>query len=368
MLISDSIYVGFQNEIKNKIIGFASHITVSKANSNFSFENEAVPYRTDFLNQVKKMENVQHIQIFATKPGILKSKTDIEGVVLKGTGNDYDWNYLKKNLLAGRIIHLPDSEASTEILLSKTLSDKLNIKLNEDVVMYFVQQPPRVRKFKVVGIYSTGIDEVDKVFVMTDIRQIQKLNNWSENQIGGYEIFLKNADNINAATDEISYKAAVNEDVRTIQDRYPQLYDWLNLISVNTQIIVILMIVVAIINMSTALIIMILERTSMVGIFKSMGATNWTIQRIFIINAMRVIVIGIILGNIAGLGLLWLQDTTHIMKLSQENYYLSYVPVQFSWIRILVINIGTFLMCSVAMILPSLFILRINPSKALRFE
>lgn len=368
MLISDSIYIGFQNEIKDKITGFGAHIQVSKTNSNFTFENEPITPDPGFVQQVKQLKTVSHIQVFAYKPGILKSEEDNEGVVLKGIGRDFDWTFFRNHLVEGRTIQLPDSEASTEIILSKSLADKLTIKLNDKVVMIFVQQPPRVRKFTVVGIYSTGIDEVDKVFVISDIRQIQKLNNWSEGQVGGFEIFLHNSETMDETSDEIRYKADINQDTRTIQERYRQLYDWLSLISVNTKVIVILMLVVAIINMSTALIIMILERTQMVGILKSMGATNWQIQRIFIVNAMKIIGIGILLGNIFGIGIMFLQYHTHFLTLSQQNYYLSFVPIQFSWMRILVVNIGAFVVCSLAMTLPSLFILRIKPASALRFE
>jgi lipoprotein-releasing system permease protein len=368
MLISDSIYIGFQNEIKDKITGFGGHIQLSKANSDFTFENDPININNGFIKKVKHLPGVRHIQVFATKPGILKSSTGIEGVVLKGGGKDFDWSFIKQHLLSGSKINYPDSEASNEIIISKNLADRLNIQLNEEVVTYFIQQPPRVRKFKVKGIYSTGMDEVDKTFILCDIRQIQKLNNWGPAQVAGYEINLDDSRKLDEVNDEVSYLADVREESRTIIQRYPQLFDWLSLISKNLEVIIVLMLIVAIINMSTALIIMILERTQMVGIFKSMGATNWAIQRIFIFNAARVIGIGILLGNLFGLGMLFLQKFTHFITLSEESYSLAYVPVQFSLHRILLINLGAFLVCSLAMVLPSLFILRIKPSRALRFE
>ncbi len=370
MLISDSIYTGFQSEIKDKITGFAASVLISKTNSDFTFENEPVPYDAAFVKKVKALPNVKHIQVFATKPGIVKFKNDNEGAVLKGVGKDFDWSFIKSHLLEGRIINMPDSDVSTEIVIPKALSDKLDIKLNDKIVMGFVQNPPRVRKFTVVGIFETGVEEIDKVFILTDIRQIQKLNSWpeEENFYGGYEVSVKNNELADETSDQISDLGNLSLQSRSIRDRYPQMYDWLNLISANTYIILFLMLVVAIINMSTALIVMILERTQMIGIFKSMGAKNSLIQRIFMINASKVIVTGIVLGNILGLGFLFLQANTHFIKLVQENYYLAYVPVNFNWVHIVVINIGAFVICTIAMMLPALFILNVKPSTALRFE
>ena len=370
MLISDSIYTGFQSEIKDKITGFAASVLISKTNSDFTFENEPVPYDAAFVKKVKALPNVKHIQVFATKPGIVKFKNDNEGAVLKGVGKDFDWSFIKAHLLEGRIINMPDSDVSTEIVIPKALSDKLDIKLNDKIVMGFVQNPPRVRKFTVVGIFETGVEEIDKVFILTDIRQIQKLNSWpeDENFYGGYEVSVKDNELSDQTSDQISDLGNLSLQSRSIRDRYPQMYDWLNLISANTYIIRFLMLVVAIINMSTALIVMILERTQMIGIFKSMGAKNSLIQRIFMINASKVIVTGIVLGNVLGLGFLFLQANTHFIKLVQENYYLAYVPVNFNWVHIIVINIGAFVICTIAMMLPALFILNVKPSTALRFE
>ena len=370
MLISDSIYTGFQSEIKDKITGFASHILVSRANSDFTFENEPVPYDSAFVKKVQALPNVRHIQVFATKPGVIKFKNDNEGAVLKGVGQDFDWQFINSKLVAGRRLQLSDSSASTEVVLPKAMADKLDIKVNDKVIMGFVQNPPRVRKFTVVGIYETGVEDIDKVFIITDIRQIQQLNNWGsdKNLYGGYEIFIKNTDAMEHTSDDISELADLRLQSRTIRDRFPQMYDWLNLISANTYIILILMLIVAIINMSTALIVMILERTQMVGILKSMGAGNASIQRIFMINAAKVILTGTFLGNLLGLGFLYLQQHTHAIKLVQENYYLAYVPVNFTLSHILVINIGALVICTLAMLLPGLFIIRIKPSTALRFE
>ena len=372
MLITDSIYIGFQSEIKNKITGFAAHILVSKTNSDFTFENEPVPYDSSFVKKVKALPDVQHVQVFGTKPGIIKFKNYNEGVVLKGVGKDFDFKFINEHLLEGRKIQFDDSTASLETLLPKAIADRLRIKLNDSMVVGFIlmntKYPIRVRKFRVVGIYETGVEEIDKVFILTDIRQIQRLNLWEDNIVGGYEIQLKDSKNMDSVSDNIAYLADMHLQSRTIRDRYPQMYDWLKIISVNTTIILFLMLIVAIINMSTALIVMILERTQMVGIFKSMGATNFTIQRIFMINAARIIISGIVLGNILGIGFLYFQSHTHFIKLTQENYILAYVPVEFSITHIVVINIGAFIICTLAMLLPALFVIRIKPSKALRFE
>jgi lipoprotein-releasing system permease protein len=248
------------------------------------------------------------------------------------------------------------------------MAKKLGLKLNDSIVMYFVQQPPRARKLKVQGIYETSIEEIDKVFVLADLKQIQQLNNWKDSQIGGYEIFLDGFEKMDEINEDIRYMADVDQDTKTIRERYPQIFDWLGLLNVNVEIILSLMGLVAAINMITALLIMILERTQMIGVFKALGASDWRLQKIFIFNAMALIVLGLIIGNVAALGMLALQKQFHIIKLSQESYYLPSVPVFFSWSRILLINFGAFIFCSFATFLPSLLVLRVRPSKSLRFE
>lgn len=368
MIISDAIVIGFQDQIKQKVTGFAAHIEVTKAKSTFAYENEPISISPQFIKSVKFMPEVAHIQVFATKPGLIKTRSSIEGVVVKGITKDFDWNYFKDKFIAGGPINFADPSYSKDIIISKYYADKLDLQLGDTVDVGFVTEPIRIRRFFVKGIYNTGVEELDRTFALADIRNIIQVNKWNDNQVGGYEIFVKNFDKTEEVNNKIRYMTDISEDAQTIQKRYPQIFDWLNLLNTNVVVILIIMIIVAIINMVTSLIIMILERTQMVGIFKALGATNWRMQKIFVINSMQMILYGIVLGDVLSIGLMLLQRHTHLLKLSEEAYYVSEVPVYFSWTHILLINIGAFVVCSIAMLLPSLFVSRIRPVRAIRFE
>jgi lipoprotein-releasing system permease protein len=355
---------------------------------------EPLHYDTSLVHSISTLAGVDHMQIFATKPGIIKTSSAIEGVVLKGVSKDFDWTSFSDKMVEGNHINYPDSEPSKDIILSSALATKLELKVGDKVIMYFVQEPIRARDFKVAGIYQTSIEEIDKIFVMCDIRQIQKLNGWSDNEIGGYEIFVKNAFDshldfhpqgnlhtgsflgikydrimkLDEVNDEVRFMLDINQDTRTVKERYPQIFDWLSLLNKNIEIILTLMAFVAAINMVTALIIMILERMSLIGILKALGATDWTVRRIFIYNSMYLIGFGLLLGNALAIGLLLLQKHFQIIKLAEESYYVSEVPVYFSWPHIFWINLGAFFFCTLAMLLPSLIVSRTRPVKAIRFE
>jgi lipoprotein-releasing system permease protein len=399
MVISDAIVIGFQSEIKKKLTGLEGHIQVSKTSTNFSFENDPLTYNDTFVRELRAIKDVEHIQTYATKPGILKTEEGIEGIVLKGIDTSFGWEYFRDKMVAGKPITLPDTAENDPVvistIISKYLADKLKLKLGDEAVMYFVQQPVRMRKIRVNGIYKTNIEELDKTsaYVLVDIRHIRRLSDWDSLQIGGYELFIKNPDDsklnrafyltkefpfIGASTwrtyhmdevnDEVRAATDISDDAKTIKDRYPQIYDWLNLLDVNVQVILILMAIVAIINMTTALIIMIMERVQMVGVLKSLGATNWQIRKIFVYNSATLILVGIIAGNALAIGFMLAQQNFHLIKLSEESYYVSEAPVYFDWGRILLINAGIFAACVVAMLVPSLLITRISPIKAIRFE
>lgn len=368
MIISDAIVIGFQNEIKNKITGFAAHIEVSKLRTNFSFENEPVAFDSAFVKNISQLPEVTHVQEYATKPGIIKTDSAIEGVVLKGVSLDFDWKSFNETLIEGKQITFSDSAASKDIIISESMAKKLNLKVGDDLIMYFVQQPPRARKFVISGIYRTSIEEIDKVFVIADIKHIRALNGWHDTQIGGYEIFLKGFDKLEPLNEKIRFMSDVSMDTRTIKERYPQIFDWLKLLNKNIEIILTLMAFVAAINMITALIIMILERTQMIGILKAIGASNWKLQKIFIYNAITLIGYGLLLGNVLALIVIMAQKYLHIIKLPQESYYVSEVPMHFSGTDIFLINLGAFIFCTLAMLLPSILVTRIKPIKAIRFE
>jgi lipoprotein-releasing system permease protein len=248
------------------------------------------------------------------------------------------------------------------------MANSLNLKTGDKVIMYFIRDGIRARDFYVSGIYKTGVEEIDKLFIICDMKQIQELNNWTMNQAGGYEIFIKDFNKLDEVNEKIRGLVDMSMDTKTIRQRYPQIFDWLGLLDANIRVILILMAVVATINMITALLIMILERTRMIGVMKALGSTNWSLQKIFLINGMMLIGLGLILGNTFGFGLLLIQKHFHLMKLPEESYYLSEVPVYFEWAHIILINAGAFVVCSIALLLPGILVSRIRPVKAIRFE
>ena len=368
MLIAISVVKGFQGEIKEKITGFGSHIQIAKFNLNRSFENNPIHLTQKKQDSIRSLSRVDHIQAFANKPGILKADNVIEGVVLKGIGKNFKWEYFEDKIKKGDTIEWSDSSVSNEIVISQSLADKMVLDTGEDVVVYFVQKPTRARKFTISGIYNTGIEDIDEVFILSDIRHIQKLNNWQDKQTGGYEVFADGLKNLPPLVNTLNAIIPAELKAESIKQIFPQIFDWLGLLNFNVEIILLLMGLVASINMVTALLIMILERTQLIGILKAMGAGNGSVMRIFIFNAAFLIAIGIIVGNILGLSLLWLQDSFNLIQLSETSYYLRTVPVYFKWGLFLLVNIGSFVFCTLVMVLPAILIYTITPVKALRFE
>lgn len=373
MLASDAIVIGFQSEIKNKFTGFASHIVISKTKTNFAYQAEPILMNKKLEENVLKIFGVAHIQPGGLKLGILKTETDNEGVILKGVGKNFNWDFYKDNFISGKQFSVNDSVASTQICITKIIADKLNLKVNDKVRMYFLFEKSSDilnRVFTIHGIYETGIEDIDKKYILADFRHVQQLNGWRENEAGGYEVFLKDFKQTDVVNSQIQDLLEPKDYIstRTIQERYPQIFDWLGLLDVNVFIILSLMLVVGAINMITALLVMILERTSMIGALKAMGARDGSIINIFVYNAMFVILAGIVCGDILSLGFLSIQQQFHILHLPQESYYLSYVPVHFDWVRIALINLGALVFCTLSMLLPGLIVLRVKPAKALRFE
>ena len=368
MIISIAIVSAFQTEIKNKVIGFASHIQITHAKINYTFENEAIEFSPSLLERMSTVSYVKHIQVFANKPGIINANNEIEGVVLKGIASDYDWHYMEQSIVEGEILHFDDSIASTGILVSQSLARRLRLKCGDDLIIYFVQQPPRVRKFTVNGIYKTGIEDLDKVFALCDIRHIQQLNGWEQNHIGGYEVFLHDLNDLESANSLIRAGVNYNEDSKTIAEIYPQIFDWLGLLNVNVRIIMILMIFVAAVNMITSLLVIIIEKTNMIGTLKALGSVNSSVSRIFVYHAAFLILFGMFIGNFSALLLIYLQSEFRFIRLDPESYYVDHVPVIFSWGKFALLNAGTFVVCTLIMLLPASFISRITPMKALRFD
>ncbi|WP_075601634.1 ABC transporter permease [Saccharicrinis aurantiacus] len=375
MILSLTIGTGFKREIRNKIVGFGSHIQIINYDYNSSFETNPIRKDSIFVEEIYEFEGIKHIQEFATKPGLIKTKDNIQGIILKGTGSDYDWSYLESTITEGKLPNYNTSKTSNEIIISNTIAKLLQLNIGDKVPMYFFQDKIRARNFKIAAIYDTHLAEFDKMFMFVDIRQIVKLNNWNNNQITGYEITLDSFDQLEELSREIDILAAsrISPDggmlrISNIQQQQPQIFGWLGLLDMNVAVIITLIVIVAGFNMISGLLIIILERTSMIGILKSIGTQNWNIRKIFLYLGSFIIIRGVVIGNIIGLTLCLIQQQFGLFKLNPENYYLDTVPIYINALHIVYLNIGTLLVSYLMMVGPSYLITKITPVEAIRFD
>lgn len=369
MILSVAVVKGFKSEIREKVRGFSGDIVLMKYDLNASNENSPFTISPDTLQQLSKLPNVAFLHPYATKQGIINANNEMEGVMLKGVDKSFHWDYFRNILVAGRVIDFSDSvKAKRQILISKVIADRMRLNVGDDFLMYFVQEPLRRRKFEIVGIYDLGVEEVDKAYVIGDISVIQRLNNWDSETVGGYEIRVKNFDALDQSALNVNDSVSMGLRAYSIKEYYLTIFQWLSLLDVNTQVILVLMLAVAIINMISALLIIILERTNMIGILKALGATNWSIQKVFLRNAAYLIGLGLLLGNIMGIGLGLFQARTHFFELDQASYYMSFVPVELDLLDIVLLNAGTLIICLLVLIIPSTLVARISPVKAITFK
>ena len=370
MILSVFILSGFKDNISNKVIGFGSHIKITKFNNNQSFENDPIDFNVEIYDKIKNLDFVNHINKYATKAGIIKNDVDIHGVVLKGVSGDYNWEFFKNNLISGDIPNIKDSTkiASNDILISESISKKLNIKLGEELVIYFIQNPARVRKFKVSGIYKTALSEFDDITAIADLNHLIKLNNWNTNQIGGYEIKTKDFDNVSSYTTKIDELIDFDLKAQNSKDLNPQIFDWLRLQDFNVVIILILMLLVGCVNMVTSLLIIILEKSKFIGVLKAIGLSNWNIRKIFIYNSLYILLNGLFWANLFVILFTFFQKRFHLISLDETIYFMSSVPVKFDVFSMFIINIGTIIICYLVLIIPTILIAKISPAKSIRFE
>jgi lipoprotein-releasing system permease protein len=375
MILAVSILTGFKQQIREKVIGFGSNIQIVNFDSNISFETAPIYEGQDFIPKIKKIPGIKHVQVFATKAGIIKTDDDIQGVVLKGVGSDFDWSYFKSNLVDGDVFTVTDTSRTDKVIISKKISDMLRLKTGDSFAMHFVQDPPRMRKFTICGIYETSLEEFDKMYVFCDIGHIKRLNGWSDDQISGFEIFIDDFDKLDQMTmavrDAIGYRVLEDEDkfrVDNIRIKYPQIFDWLNFQDINVIIIIVLMLVVAGFNMISGLLILILEKTNMIGILKALGSEDITIRRVFLYQAAYLIGKGLLWGNIIGIGLAFLQLKTGLVTLDPSSYYIKTVPINLELSHILMLNAGTMVAILIMLLVPSKLISRIMPVKAIRYD
>jgi lipoprotein-releasing system permease protein len=375
MLISVAVVIGFKNEIRNKTIGFGGHIQITNFDNNNTYEMNPIKADKALMTKISSIDGVKHVQRFATKPGIIKTDNEFQGIVVKGIDKDFDWKFFKSNLVEGQILDVSGDTPSNKVVLSKYLANLLGLKLGDSFFTYFIQDQVRARKFKIVGIYSTNFIEYDKLFILADMRQVQALNNWSADSFSGVEVLINDFDKLDQVGDAV-YDATANKfskqgnayTAQTIKQINPQIFSWLQLLDTNVWVILILMLAVAGFNMISGLLILILERTNMIGILKSLGATDWSVRKIFLYHSFFLIAKGMLWGNVIGLSLCAIQYFTGIVPLDPQAYYVATVPVSFNWLYIVLLNVGTLLASLLMMIGPSYLITKITPAKIIRYE
>jgi len=367
MIISFAILGGFKSVIMQKIFSFGAHIQVTKFTLNNSYEEIPISTKADLYKNFKPGPLLKHIQVFGHKAGMLKTDDEILGAVLKGVGRDFNWDAFRKTMVSGDVVHFPDSGYSSEIIVSRRIANKLRIQPGDSLLMYFVQKPPRVRKLLVKGIYETGLDEVDNTLIIGDISLVQRLNNWKPDQVGGYEIFVTDFNRLDPAYNLVFDEMDQDMGVIKITDKYLSLFDWLSLLNRNVVVFLTLILFVACFNMISILLILMMERTSMIGMLKAVGATDWQIRKIFLYNGLSLITRGLLIGNVLGIGLCYLQDRFRLIPLDPINYFMDAVPIEWNWPVIVVLNLATLLLVTVVLIIPTVIITRIQPIKAMTF-
>jgi lipoprotein-releasing system permease protein len=367
MILSVAIIKGFKTEIQDKVRGFIGDVQIYRFDLNGSFEKSPFVPNDTTLQYLKNNTALESYYPFATKPAIISSNGEVEGVNFKGIDRTYDWRFIRKHLISGRVINFTDS-AVNQILISEYTANRLKLKTGDSFLVHFVQNPPKVRKFTIVGVYSVGIENIDKNFAIGDINIIRSVNRWQPNQMGGIEVRIKDFTKLKLVADDVYANLELKLRSRSVTESTPEIFTWLSLLDVNTRVLLFLMMVVGVINMVTALLIMILERTTMIGLLKAMGISDFSVMKIFLYNAIYLVGIGLVLGNILGLGLAYFQQYSHVFKLEQTNYYLSYVPIEIHFIDVLLLNVATIVICGVVLLIPSLLVSRISPLKAIRFK
>jgi lipoprotein-releasing system permease protein len=375
MLITVSVVTGFKKEIYLKIIGFQSHITIKNRDINQTFESAPISKKQIFYPGIVSNEGIKHIQVFSTKPGIIKGKEEVSGIVLKGVSSDYQLDFFNRHIIDGKFPDVLGDKENNQILISKKTADLFNFKVNDKMDVYFIQEPPKARRFIISGIYKTGMEESDKVFAFCDIRHINNINNWDIDQISGFEILIDDMDELDSMTElvESEVSSIITKDGAMLQvsnfiKDNEFIVQWLKLSDTNVVVILTLMIIVALLSMIAALLVIILERTNMIGILKTAGAENSKIIKIFIYNGSWLIFKGMLIGNAVGLIVLFAQQRFKIIPLDPVSYYVDSVPVDFNVGNILILNVGTLIVSTMVLLIPALLVAKIDPSKTVNYK
>jgi lipoprotein-releasing system permease protein len=372
MIVSVATGIGLQQKIREKIAAFNGHIIISNYDNNLS-EVTLTPIskKQDFYPNFTAVAGINHIQAIATKAGIIRTETAFEGIILKGVGKDYKWDNTKEYLVSGK---LPDlsKKLNQEVVISQFLANRLNLKVGDVFNTFFIKEEqnklPNIRRFKITGIFNSGFQEFDATYIIGDIRHLQRINKWTPNEVGAFEVFIDDFDNIKTTGEQVYEQTSSTLDTKTIIEKYDYIFEWLKLFDFNIIVILVVMILVATINMVVALLVLILERTQMIGIFKALGANNWSVRKIFLYNALYLIARGLFWGNVIGILLLLVQQEFGVIKLNPENYYVNQAPVYFNWGYIMVLNGLTIVICFTVLLIPSYIITKISPVKAIRYD
>lgn len=372
MIVSVATGIGLQQKIKEKIAAFNGHITISNYDDNQSQVSVSpISIHQNFYPKFNSVSGINHVQAVATKAGIIRTETAFEGIIFKGVGTDFKWNAIKEYLVAGKLPNLTNS-LNSQILISQFLANRLNLKVGDKCTTFFMKndskQLPNLRVFQIVGIYNSGFQEFDATYIIGDIRHVQRMNKWTSDQVGSFEVFIDNFNAIKEKGEQVYAQTNSTLDTKTIIEKYYFIFEWLQLFDFNIVTILIIMSIVATINMVVALLVLILERTQMIGILKAIGANNWAIRKIFLYNALYLIVRGLFYGNVIGIGLVLIQYFFGIIQLNPENYYVNEAPVYLNWFYIIALNIGTILICLLVLLIPSYIVTKISPIKAIKFD
>jgi lipoprotein-releasing system permease protein len=368
-IVSFLIMKGFQETVKDRIYSFSGHIIITKFSMSNSTEEAPFDIDIDLYKNYKQLGYVRHIQEYAHKAGLIKTEDEVLGVVLKGVGKSFDSVAFKSNIIDGRFIHFTDSGYSNEVMLSKIIANKLNVAVGDAVTIHFFQNPPRLRRLTVTGIYETNLSEYfDGKVVIGDIGLIARLNDWADSVAGGLEVFVKDANRIDDAGQAMAESIDYDLNIEPVSNKYIQVFEWLHLLSRQVNILLIIILIVVCVNMISIILILVMERTQMIGMLKALGANNKLIRTIFLYNGINLIVKGLLLGNALGLALCYIQYKFKLIKLNPEDYYMSFVPISWHWEIVAMLNLLTFLIVTIVLLLPTAIISRISPIKAIRFD
>lgn len=372
MILSVATGVGLQQKIREKIAAFSGHVIISNYDDNQSQVSlNPISLHQNFYPEFKNVKEISHIQAVASKAGIIRTNNDFDGIILKGVGKDYDWKNLKEYLIEGKLPNV-SGKLNEQVLISSYIAKRLNLKVGDRFNTVFMKENsnklPNQIVFEITGIYNSGFQEFDAMYIIGDIRHIQRINKWKPDQIGAFEVYINDFDKIDLKGEEIYQQTSSTLDVTTIEKKYFYIFEWLKLFDFNIVVIIIIMIAVATINMAVALLVLILERTQTIGILKSLGLSNWSVRKIFLYNAFHLIIRGLFWGNLIGISMILIQYYFGIIQLNPENYYVTQAPIYFNWIYIALLNIGTLLISLLVLIIPSYIITYITPVKAIRFQ